>query len=133
MAHAFKHGTQESGGSLASLVYRLSSRVARATQRNPVVKNQSTNQLTNQPTQNKTKQKIPKKQTKPQTNQPKNKKQTKPTKKSFQNVPFNPCILFPRFKRQNFTTYFGDFFGVDHSQFNRITTKISNTCKSSNS
>jgi hypothetical protein len=33
----------------ASLVYRVSSRTARATQRNPVSKSQPTNQPTNQP------------------------------------------------------------------------------------
>jgi hypothetical protein len=49
VAHAFNHSTweAEAGGFLsfqASLVYRVSSRRARATQRNPVSKNKKTKQ-----------------------------------------------------------------------------------------
>jgi hypothetical protein len=48
VVHAFNPSTQEAeaGGSLefeASLVYRVSSRTARATQRNPVSKNKTKN------------------------------------------------------------------------------------------
>jgi hypothetical protein len=45
--HAFSPSTQETkaGGSVLSLVYRVSSRTARATQRNPVSTNKQKNYL----------------------------------------------------------------------------------------
>jgi hypothetical protein len=53
VAHAFNHRTweAEAGGSLefeASLVYRVSSRTARATQRNPVLKKKEKENKTKQ-------------------------------------------------------------------------------------
>jgi hypothetical protein len=52
VAHTFNPSTREAeaGGSLefeASLVYKVSSRTARAIQRNPVSKNKQTNKQTN--------------------------------------------------------------------------------------
>jgi hypothetical protein len=62
VAHAFNPSTREAeaGGSLefeASLVYRVSSRTARAIQRNPVSKNQKKKQKTKNKTKKKNKNK----------------------------------------------------------------------------